>query len=50
MPYTRRCHILATFIKGPYDPTTATSMQTSLKNRLRIILNFLAIIPFRPVT
>ena len=26
--------------KGPYDPTTATSMKTSLKNRLRILSLF----------
>ena len=31
------------------DPTTATSMKTSLKDRLRILLNFFAIIPIRPV-
>ena len=36
--------------KGPYDPTTATSMETSLENSLRILLNFFAIISIRPVT
>ena len=40
----------STLYKGPYDPTTATSMKTSLKNRLHIILNFFAIIPISPVT
>ena len=35
--------------KGPYDPTTATSIKTSLKNRLRSF-NFFAIIPTRPDT
>ena len=29
----------------PYDPTTATSMKTSLKNKLRILSNHFAIIP-----
>ena len=36
--------------EGPHDPTTATSMETSLNNRLRILLNFFAIISIRPVT
>ena len=36
--------------EGPYDPTTATSVKTSLKSRLHILLNFFAIIPFCPVT
>ena len=35
---------------GPYDLKTATSMKTSLKNRLGIHLNFFAVIPIRPVT
>ena len=35
---------------GSYDPTTATSMKTLLKNRLRILLDVFAIIPVRPVT
>ena len=35
--------------KGPYDPTTATSTKTSLKNRLHSF-NFFAIIPSRPDT
>ena len=35
--------------KGPYDPTTAMSMKTSLKNRLRSF-NFFAIIPSRSDT
>ena len=35
---------------GLNDPTAATSMKTSLKNRLRNILNFFAIILIRPVT
>ena len=30
---------------GPNDPTMATSTKKSLKNRLRILSNFLAIIP-----
>ena len=30
--------------KGPYDPKTLTSMKTSLKNRLRILLLFFTII------
>ena len=34
----------------PYDPTTAKSMKTSLKNRLCILLDVFAIIPIRPVT
>ena len=29
----------------PYDPTTATSMKTSLKNKLRILSNHSTIIP-----
>ena len=33
--------------EGPYDPTTVTSMKTSLKNRLPILLNVFAIIPIR---
>ena len=36
--------------EGPYDPSTETSMKTSLKNRLGILSNRLAIIPSRPVT
>ena len=35
---------------GAYDLTTATSMKTSLKNRLRILSNHFAIIPSRPFT
>ena len=35
--------------QGPYNPTW-TSMKTSLKNRLSILLNVFAIIPIRPVT
>ena len=31
--------------QGPYDPTTATPMKTSLKNRLRVLWNFFALIP-----
>ena len=29
----------------PYDPTTATSMKTSLKNKFRILSNHFEIIP-----
>ena len=36
--------------QGPYDPTTATSMKTSLKSRLCILLDVFAIIRIRPVT
>ena len=36
--------------EGPYDPSTATSMKTFLKNRLRILSNHLAIIQSRPVS
>ena len=45
-------HLLADSLTiiPPYDPTKAMSIKTSLKNRLRIILNFFAIIPIRPVT
>ena len=35
---------------GPYDPTTATTMKSSLKNSLRILSNHFAIIAIRPVT
>ena len=36
--------------QGLHDPTKATSMKTSLKNRLRILLDVFTIIPIRPVT
>ena len=43
--------MFATLVKqGPYDPTMATSVKTSLKNRLCILLDVFAIIPIRPVT
>ena len=32
-------------LHDPYDPTTATSMKKSLKNKLRILSNHFAIIP-----
>ena len=35
--------------KEPYDPTTATTMKTSLKNRIRILSNVFAIIPSHPI-
>ena len=34
---------------GPYDPTTATFMKTSLKSRLPVLALFFAIIPRGPV-
>ena len=34
---------------GPYDPTTATSIKTSLKNTLLILSHYFAIISGRPV-
>ena len=37
-------------IRDLTDPTTATSMKTSLRNRLRILSNRFAIIPSRPNT
>ena len=41
---------LLPFYQAPYDATRVTSMKTSLKNRLRILLNHFMIIPGRPVT
>ena len=50
------CEYLQTFVwckarlcpptYDPYDPTTATSMKTSLKNKFRILSNHFAIIPY----
>ena len=41
---------LLPFYQAPYDPTRATSMKTSLKNRFRILSNHFVIILGRPVT
>ena len=35
---------------GPNDPTMSTSIKTPLKNRLRNLLSFFAIIPIHHVT
>ena len=47
------CRLVAARVgiqKGPYDPTTVTSIKSSLKNRLRILSSHFAIIPSHPVT
>ena len=48
LPFKRSARrSLASF---PYDPTTATSIKSSLKDRLRILFNHFAIILSRSVT
>ena len=45
-----KCAALRWTNKRPHDPTTATSIKRSLKNRLRILSKHFAIIPSRSVT